>query len=104
MRKWYILAVCFMVGLFAAGCETEIEHKYRVLYIGNGHTGGERPVDSVWYTSGMEATVLPPGSLVREGYTFKHWVDDNYHLPHNPGDKVLITNSYIYLTAIWEQN
>ena len=102
MRKLFIILIISMFGILIAGCETETVNKYRVLYIGNGHTGGERPLDLTWYTTGMEATVLEPGTLVKEGYTFKHWVDDDHHLPRQPGDKIEITNSYVYLTAVWE--
>ncbi|MFX3636379.1 MAG: beta strand repeat-containing protein, partial [Candidatus Pristimantibacillus sp.] len=46
---------------------------YKVLYNGNGSTGGTAPTDSGTYETGTTATVVGKGSLVRTGYTFTGW-------------------------------
>ena len=47
---------------------------YRVLYNGNGNTGGTAPVDpNNPYFEDDEVTVLPVGTLVRAGHAFTGW-------------------------------
>ncbi|WP_281890457.1 InlB B-repeat-containing protein [Paenibacillus sp. YYML68] len=48
--------------------------QYTVTYNGNGHTGGNVPLDGGSYASGATATVLGnTGTLERTGYTFAGW-------------------------------
>jgi uncharacterized repeat protein (TIGR02543 family) len=51
---------------------------YSVVYIGNGNTGGIAPVDSAWYSAGSGVTVLGHGSLVKDGYVFLGWSENQY--------------------------
>ena len=46
---------------------------YSVSYNGNESTGGALPVDSRIYNSAATATVLGPGSLVKDGHDFGGW-------------------------------
>ena len=47
---------------------------YKIVYNGNGHTGGAAPVDAHSpYVSGSVVLVLDQGSLVREDYAFYGW-------------------------------
>jgi hypothetical protein len=93
-----------MLGIIITGCKTEITISCRIIYDGNGFTGGERPVDINNYNPGMKAVVLA-NTYEKTGYAFKHW---NTHwldtgASYNPGDEVDITNHfYIHLYAIWE--
>jgi uncharacterized delta-60 repeat protein/uncharacterized repeat protein (TIGR02543 family) len=46
----------------------------RVIYNGNGSTGGFAPTDSANYTAGAHVTVSPnSGNLVKSGYVFTGW-------------------------------
>jgi len=106
MRKSLILLNIFTVILFITGCDLEYTKYCRVIYDGNGVTGGERPVDINNYTPGQIAIVLG-NTYTKTGHTFKHW---NTHWldtgeSYNPGDALVIPDHYfIHLYAIWELN
>ena len=104
MRKLTFLFVIFSVVFFITACDTETTKFCRIIYDGNGITGGERPVDTKNYTSGMKAIVLE-NTYTKAGHTFKHWnthwlgTGDSY----NPGAELTIPDHYfIHLYAIWE--
>ena len=112
MKKMFIVFIIFMFGLIVLGCDTGgggsgkvvIEKYFRVLYVGNENTSGETPVDNNNYTSGTEVIVLDKGTLIKDGYIFKHWntnIDDS-GTSYSAGDIIIISNHYIYLYAIWE--
>ena len=68
-----------ILGL-TAGTDVEIigaAAQYSVTYDGNGNTGGTAPVDSNLYDEGSSVQVLPPGDLVKAGYAFTGWKDQN---------------------------
>lgn len=46
---------------------------YKVIYDGNGSTGGSEPIDSNEYTFGTYATILSYGTLSKAGYKFIGW-------------------------------
>lgn len=48
---------------------------FRVRYDGNGQSNGESPVDSKTYDFYQDVTILLPGTLTKDGYTFKGWND-----------------------------
>ncbi|MBN1758315.1 MAG: InlB B-repeat-containing protein [Chitinispirillaceae bacterium] len=54
--------------------EVHVSVLYRIVYNGNGNTGGEAPVDTNIYDSEALATLLENnGNLTRRGYTFGGW-------------------------------
>ena len=106
MRKFSILLIICLAGFIIASCETETTKYCRIIYDGNGFTGGDRPLDTNNYTPDMKAIVLG-NTYVKTGYSFKHW---NTHWlgtgnSYNPGNEIIITDQYfIHLYAIWELN
>ena len=104
MRKPNIIIIIFILSIIISGCKTEITKQCRIIYDGNGFTGGERPVDTNNYAPDSKAKVLA-NTFERTGYTFKHW---NTHwldtgTSYNPGDELTVTDHYfIHLYAIWE--
>jgi hypothetical protein len=76
----------------------------RVIYNGNGNTGGSVPVDSTNYASGSQATVLGnTGSLVKNADIFAYWNDAANGLGNviGPGAKITMGGSDITLYASW---
>ena len=80
---------------------------FRVIYDGNGHTGGTEPADTnVHRNAGDTVTVLGPGDLTRDGYIFLHWNTqaDGGGTTLLPGSTVAIPipGENINLFAIWQ--
>ncbi|MFB9273906.1 InlB B-repeat-containing protein [Cohnella cellulosilytica] len=50
-----------------------INPTYKVVYNGNGATGGAVPTDGASYAAGATVSVLGGGTLARAGYTFAGW-------------------------------
>ncbi|MCL2252753.1 MAG: InlB B-repeat-containing protein [Treponema sp.] len=104
MRKLFVFFIVFSLGLIVTSCNLEVTKHCRVIYDGNGITGGERPVDTNNYTPGQTAIVLE-NTYEKTGFTFKHW---NTHWlgtgeSYNPGETLEIGDHYfIHLYAIWE--
>jgi len=63
---------------YTATWEVKPAELYFVVYIGNGNTGGTAPVDSTLYPAGSVVNVLGHGSLVKDGYVFLGWSDNQY--------------------------
>jgi len=77
---------------------------FRVIYNGNGETGGNVPVDITEYRLGSCATVLGnTGDLVRPGYKFAGWNTDVDCLGRSYAQDatIVIEEGNIYLYAIW---
>ena len=77
---------------------------FRVIYNGNGETGGNVPVDNTEYRPGSRATVLGnTGDLVRPGYNFAGWNTDIDCLggSYAQDATIVIEDGSIYLYAIW---
>ena len=75
-----LLAALLSLLIFAVtGCPNVVNPvnkaaTYKVVYYGNGNTGGSVPADSKLYKQGDIVTVLGnTGSLVKKGYTFIGW-------------------------------
>jgi len=103
MRKLFVLIVIFLLGIIITGCETEVTKYCRVIYDGNGITGGVRPVDNNNYIPGQKAVVLT-NTYEKTGYSFSNWNThwENTGASYNPGDELIITDNYfIHLYAIW---
>lgn len=112
MGKLIVLMFFMMITLFFTGCETEVTHKYRVLYFDNAPYGmevtGDSVVDNTSYTSGMKATVLE-NTFVIEGYKFVNWNTSPQAPANSPtaiaeGAKIEIRHNYVWLFAIWEKD
>ncbi len=56
---------------------------HTVTYHGNGNTGGTAPVDSTSYEHTGLVTVMGPGTLTKDGFTFAGWKTafDSYFYP-----------------------
>ncbi|MDR2016162.1 MAG: InlB B-repeat-containing protein [Burkholderiales bacterium] len=72
---------------------------YTVEYLGGGNTGGTAPTDATEYFENDEVTVLNEGSLVKTGYTFTGWKDQDGN-NHAPNSKFTIEKN-MTLTAQW---
>jgi len=76
----------------------------KVIYNGNGNTGGSIPVDNTDYGSGTNATVLGVASdFVRNSDIFAYWNDAANGLGNviGPGSKIPIGSSDVNLYAAW---
>jgi hypothetical protein len=76
----------------------------RVIYIGNGSTGGSVPTDGTVYASGAQVTVLGnTGSLVKNSDTFAYWNTsaDGTGTVYGPGAKFNIGAADVSLFAMW---
>lgn len=90
---------------YALENDNPVINQYALIYHGNGHTGGQVPVDLTNYNLGASATVLAAGNMKRTGYTFKTWntsadgKGDNY-----VGGAQITMQGNVNLYAIWEKN
>lgn len=79
---------------------TLVASSVKVIYNGNGNTGGTEPIDSRSYIYGTTATVLGNiGSLVKTGYTFSKWntAADDSGTDYIPGNSFTVTaNTTLY--------
>ena len=84
--------------------KSDVIQQYRVLYDGNGKTGGAVPADTVNYLSGDNVPVKGnTGSLLREGYIFGGWNTqaDGTGTKYVSGSELKITEMNITLYAQW---
>ena len=81
---------------------------YKITYNGNGHTGGNAPVDYNNYLAGAPVTVSNAGTLVKTNHAFKGWAySPTAQTPDftvinnavNPYFFLITTNTTLY--AIW---
>ncbi|GIO15225.1 hypothetical protein J19TS2_47800 [Cohnella xylanilytica] len=80
---------------------------YKVLYYGNGNTGGSAPSDLKVYREGETATVLGnDGGLARDGYTFVGWntAADGTGTRYSAGDPMTFGAADAKLYADWSKN
>ncbi|CAI6070600.1 InlB B-repeat-containing protein [Cohnella sp. JJ-181] len=80
---------------------------YKVLYDGNGETGGTGPSDSEAYEAGETATVLSnAGGFVKSGYSFAGWntEPDGDGTPYAAGALLTLAAADVTLYAQWTQN
>jgi len=69
----YVAGSQFAMGDANVDLYAQWRSAYVVLYYGNGSTAGTAPTDFNLYAAGAEVTVLGPGTLARDGYTFVRW-------------------------------
>ncbi|MFP3572804.1 S-layer homology domain-containing protein [Brevibacillus sp. SIMBA_040] len=77
---------------------------YSVSYNGNGHTGGNAPVDKYEYKEGSRVTVLGnSGNLVKARYTFAGWNTkaDGSGTTYTAGSTFMLGASNVILYAKW---
>ncbi len=74
---------------------------HTVTYHGNGNTGGTAPVDSTSYEHTGLVTVMGPGTLTKEGFTFAGWKTafDSYFYPEGTFNIYRDENLYAQWTA-----
>jgi len=80
---------------------------HTLTYDGNGHTGGDVPVDNQSpYVSGSTVTVLGKGSLTKTNYTFLGWAINNSlaTMPDLEPDNTFTLSQNVVLYAVWEEN
>lgn len=90
-------------GVLAAGPP---KADYRVIYDGNGSTGGAAPIDGGSYASGAAVTVLGnTGSLARAGYVFSCWngAKDGSGANYSPGSTFAMGDANVSLYASWKR-
>lgn len=128
MRKLIYLLIPFIL-LFTAACDMGVESPYleiiqeqieedvrisedqdsmlSVIYNGNGHTGGEVPVDDAEYEEGDEAVVLGNiNGLEKTGNSFSGWSQDVKGTGdlYESGDIITLGSNDITLYAQWIKN
>jgi len=64
IRKVFLI---FVLLALLSRCSLLLE-SYSTIYLGNTSTGGGCPTDSNQYENGDVVSVLPAGTLVKEGY------------------------------------
>ena len=79
-----------------------IPNRYRVTYDGNAQTAGSQP-EAKEYDCGKTVTVASPGDLVKTGYTFTGWSNDN-EMSFAENDTFTLGAEDVMLSAIWEAN
>jgi uncharacterized repeat protein (TIGR02543 family) len=80
-------------------------YQFYVVYVGNGNTSGEAPVDpNVPYHDNDLVTILDQGDLSRAGYNFLGWTRDPRLSTVDcvPGQKFNIRAHFVILYAVWE--
>ena len=77
---------------------------FRVIYNGNGNTGGTVPRDVNLYFDGLSVTLKSEGSLVKSGYTFMGWIakDASNNTVTITNGKITMPTSDVTVTAQWE--
>ena len=70
---------------------------YRVTYSADGATGSV-PVDALLYESGVSVTVMGPGDLALDGYTFSGWLYNG--TVYGAGD-IFTIDEDVVLSAVW---
>ena len=103
MKKVGLLLIVVLAVVLFAGCTLDPDATYSVIYLDNRSTSGFSPIDRNEYKSGDEATVLGPGTLLKEGYTFLRWNTDAKGTgeSYSGGDTIKIKNKTVFLYAIW---
>lgn len=76
---------------------------HKVIYDGNGSTGGSVPVDSNEYTYSSYATILSSGTLSKAGYRFVGWNTEADGTGTTYGYSCYIETEDITLYAQWER-
>jgi hypothetical protein len=95
-----------LLALFSllTGCPP-FNPSYHVYYEGNNNTGGFAPVDSKVYFSGDTALVLDkPEALKKGDLDFLGWRLSGSDTLFQPGEKISIGYSDIWLYAWWEDD
>lgn len=77
---------------------------FRVIYNGNGNTGGSVPRDANLYFDGLSVTLKSEGTLVKSGYTFTGWIakDASGNTLTITNGKITMPVSNVTVTAQWE--
>ncbi len=78
--------------------------RYRIIYDGNGGTGGSVPVDYEYYRPGMTVLVLDnPNNLTKTGFTFGGWntQSDGNGTTYNGSSTFNIESGNVTLYAKW---
>jgi hypothetical protein len=75
----------------------------KVIYNGNGNTGGSVPVDNTNYAAGGSFTVAGPGSLTLGSSPFFYWNTkaDGTGTIFGPGPSTFPSSTNLTLFAIW---
>ena len=80
---------------------------WTVTYDGNGHDGGDAPVDATNYEQGQMITILGnTGNLVQAGFTFVGWcaTSDGTGFTYLPGQQIPMGTAPVVLFAKWTSN
>jgi uncharacterized repeat protein (TIGR02543 family) len=93
------------LSFFSLIADETVKAYLKVLYMGNGNTGGSSPEDRNNYVAGMLVTVLGnSGKLVKNGYVFGGWniAADGGGTGYLPGTTLLMGESDVVLFAKWK--
>lgn len=76
---------------------------YKITFNGNGNTDGLEPIDNNEYYPGDTATILDPGTLIKDGNIFIGWntKQNGTGTLYKAGSMIVITNDLI-LYAQWK--
>jgi uncharacterized repeat protein (TIGR02543 family) len=92
-------------GGFTASCIVTVTNDptYKIIYDGNGATGGSVPVDSSGYVPGSTVIIMNNGTLTRTSYTFNGWntVSNGTGTPYSAGSTLAMGSGDITLYAQW---
>ncbi|WP_246120376.1 InlB B-repeat-containing protein [Cohnella terricola] len=82
-----------------------VQKGFKVLYNGNGNTGGSAPEPKI-YNHGTVVKASDKGSLVRQNSTFESWNTqaDGNGATYKAGDQLLAPESTLTLYAKWKLN
>ncbi|MEI9907912.1 MAG: InlB B-repeat-containing protein [Actinomycetota bacterium] len=93
-----VLAMTLLALLLPLGAANATP-PYTVTYAGNGNTGGTPPT-APNVSEGDSITVSGPGSLVKAGYTFAGW-DDQDDVHYSGGEVIAAPATNVTFTASW---
>lgn len=94
-----LISLLIVSVVLMSGCGTR-----KVIYNGNGHTGGSVPVDTTAYRAGQTVTVLDnTGGLVKSGQVFEGWntQPDGGGTTYTAGQTFAMGTSDVILYAKW---
>lgn len=103
MRKRLAIGLLILLlavsAVLMSGCGA-----HKVIYNGNGNTGGSVPVDTTMYRAGQTVTVLDnTGGLAKTGHVFAGWntAPDGSGATYTQGQTLTMGTSDITLYAKW---
>lgn len=104
MKSFSVIAITVACSAFLSCSIPTDVNICRVLYNGNGRSGGTVPTDPVEYASSQIVSILDDsGHLECPGYSFGGWntSSDGSGTSYMPGDNLETASTDITLYALW---